>query len=139
MDAQQVKLVQSSFAKVAPISQVAANLFYTRLFELDPALRPMFRGPIEEQGRKLMQVLAVAVAALDNLEPLLPTVRALGTRHHAYGVKDQDYDTVAAALMWTLEQGLGEAFTPAVRAAWAETYGLLSSVMKASALGKEAA
>jgi hemoglobin-like flavoprotein len=139
LDAYQVSLVQSSFAKVAPISETAANLFYTRLFELDPALRPLFRGSIEEQGRKLMQVLAVAVAALDDLEPLLPTVTALGARHHAYGVKDADYDTVGAALMWTLEKGLGEEFTPPVRAAWAETYSILSNVMKASADAKAAA
>ena len=139
MDSTQVSLVKTSFEKVAPISNAAAGMFYARLFELDPGLRPLFRGSIEEQGRKLMQVLAVAVASLDQLDALLPTVRALGARHSTYGIQEKDYETVGAALIWTLEQGLGEDFTPPVREAWVETYGVLSNVMKDSARSAKAA
>lgn len=139
MTAEQVSLVQSSFAKVVPILQAAAGLFYGRLFELDPALRPLFKGSIEEQGKKLMQVLGVAVASLDNIDAVLPTVRSLGARHQSYGVKERDYDTVGVALMWTLEKGLGDAFTPPVRDAWTDTYVLLSTVMKDSARNADTA
>jgi nitric oxide dioxygenase len=132
MNAEQIALVQSSFAKVAPISQSAASLFYGRLFELAPEVRPLFKGNIEEQGRKLMQVIAFAVNALNDTDALLPAVRALGGRHGAYGVKDAHYDIVGEALIWTLEQGLGDAFTPPVRDAWTETYTLLATVMKDS-------
>ena len=133
MTPQQVHLVQSSFAKVAPISEHAAALFYQTLFELDPALRPLFKGDIEEQGRKLMQVLGFAVGSLDDLPALLPAVQALGARHRGYGVRDAHYDTVAAALLSTLEKGLGTDFTPEVREAWTLTYGTLSSLMKEAA------
>ena len=101
-------LVLRSFAQVMPIAETTAELFYGRLFELDPTLRPMFRGDMREQGRKLMQMLAVAVHGLDRLHEILPAVRAMGRRHAVYGVTDEHYDTVASALLWTLEQGLGE-------------------------------
>lgn len=133
MNPDQIALVQSSFAKVAPISQTAAKLFYDRLFELDPSVRPLFKGDIEEQGRKLMQVIGFAVGSLKDTAALLPVVRALGERHSGYGVKDQHYDTVGTALLWTLEKGLGDAFTPPVREAWTETYTVLATVMKESA------
>lgn len=123
-------LVQSTFAQVAPIAETAATLFYNRLFELDPTLRLMFKGDIEEQGRKLMQTLAVAVAGLDDLAMLVPAVRALGRRHVGYGVRDAHYETVAVALLWTLEAGLGDAFTPEVRDAWATVYWVLADTMK---------
>ena len=125
-------LVQESFALVVPIADTAAQLFYTRLFELDPALRPMFRGDMREQGQKLMQMLTVAVRGLDRLDAIVPAVQALGRRHVGYGVRPRDFDTVASALLWTLEQGLGDAFTPAVRDAWTAVYGLLAGVMKAA-------
>lgn len=125
-------LVQESFALVVPIADTAAQLFYSRLFELDPALRPMFRGDMREQGQKLMQMLTVAVRGLDRLDAIVPAVQALGRRHVAYGVRPKDFDTVASALLWTLEQGLGDAFTPAVRDAWTAVYGLLAGVMKAA-------
>src|SRR6476619_5073624 len=99
-------LVQQSFAQVAPIADVAAELFYGRLFELDPSLKPMFRSDMKDQGRKLMQMLAVVVKGLDRLEEILPAVHQLGRRHADYGVRDEDYDTVGAALLWTLEKGL---------------------------------
>jgi hemoglobin-like flavoprotein len=125
-------LVQDSFRLVVPIADTAAELFYGRLFELDPSLRMLFRGDMREQGRKLMQMLTVAVRGLDTLEAVVPAVQALGRRHATYGVQPQHFDTVGAALLWTLERGLGAAFTPDVRDAWAAVYELLSSVMKDS-------
>ncbi len=127
------QLVQSTFAKVEPIAMVAARTFYEKLFELDPALRKLFKGDMEEQGRKLMAILKVAVKGLDNLPKLVPAVQDLGRRHVGYGVKDRDYDTVAAALIWTLGQGLQDAFTPEVEAAWTKVYTLLADTMKAAA------
>lgn len=129
----QKTLVQQSFARVAPISEQAAAMFYGRLFELDPQLRPLFRGDMKEQGRKLMQMLAVAVNGLDRLEEIVPAVQALGRRHVGYGVQDSHYDTVGEALLWTLQQGLGEAFTVDTRQAWAEVYGVLAATMRAAA------
>jgi hemoglobin-like flavoprotein len=136
MTPHQKRLVQTSFAQVAPIAETAAALFYAKLFELDPSLRPMFTADLKEQGRKLMQMLAVAMRGLDNLEALVPAVRALGQRHAGYGVRDEDYGTVAVALLATLELGLGEAFTPAVREAWATVYWLLADTMQAGAAGE---
>jgi hemoglobin-like flavoprotein len=130
MTPRQILLVQTTFAQVEPIAETAAALFYARLFELDPSLRPLFTTDIQEQGRKLMQTIAVAVRGLDNLDALVPAVRALGKRHAGYGVQDQHYETVAAALIWTLEAGLGDAFTPEVREAWATVYWLLADTMK---------
>src|SRR5262245_8873882 len=120
MNSEQKVLVQESFAKVVPISETAADLFYNRLFELDPSLRPLFKGDMKEQGRKLMDMIGVAVKGLDDLDKIVPAVQALGQRHVGYGVKDKDYDTVATALLWTLEQGLGQDFTPEVKTAWTE-------------------
>lgn len=106
-------------------------MFYNRLFELDPALRPLFNGDMAEQCRKLMQMLAVAVESLDHLETILPSVQALGQRHVVYGVKIEHYATVAEALLWTLEQGLGETFTPEVKEAWTAVYRVLTGAMTA--------
>ncbi|MEP9375813.1 globin family protein [Aquabacter sp. CN5-332] len=129
----QVDLIQSSFAKVAPISETAATLFYGRLFEIAPEVKPMFKGDMTEQGRKLMSTLAVVVRGLSNLDAVVPAAQVLAKRHVAYGVKDAHYVPVGAALLWTLEQGLGPDFTPEVKDAWTEAYGLLSSVMIAAA------
>lgn len=129
------RLVKESWEQVAPISEVAAALFYGRLFELDPSLRHLFRGDMAEQGRKLMQTLTVVVRGLDRLDDLVPAVESLGRRHGAYGVRDEHYDTVAAALLWTLERGLGDAFAPPVRDAWTEAYGLLATIMKRASAG----
>ena len=133
MTPEQKKLVQQSFAKVLPIKEQAAELFYGRLFELDPSLRPMFKGDMKRQGAMLMSVLAMAVNGLDRLHAIVPAVEALGRRHVGYGVRDEHYETVGAALLWTLEKGLGTAFTPETRAAWAACYGLLAGVMKDAA------
>ena len=133
MTPEQIKLVKDSFALVAPIAPQAAALFYGRLFEIAPEVRPLFKGDIEEQGRKLMQVIATAVGALDRLDTIVPTVQDLGRRHATYGVSDAHYDKVAEALLWTLGQGLGDGFTPAVREAWTVTYTILADTMKAAA------
>lgn len=133
MDAHQKELVQSSFAQVVPIAARAADLFYTRLFELDPELRPLFKSDMTEQKKKLMQMLAAAVKGLDDLDALVPVVEDLGVRHNEYGVQDSHYDTVGGALLWTLEQGLGDAFTVPTREAWIEVYGILSTTMKDAA------
>ena len=129
MNLMQVQLVQDSFKAVIPIQEQAADLFYGRLFELDPSLRAMFKGDIEEQGRKLMKTLATVVRGLGNADEILPVIRDLGARHVGYGVTDDQYDTVGAALLWTLEQGLGEAFTSDVMNAWVEAYTLVSNTM----------
>jgi hemoglobin-like flavoprotein len=133
MNSEQIMLVQTSFALVLPIADTAAALFYQRLFELDPSLRPMFRGDIQEQGRKLMTMLKIVVNGLTRLDQLVPAVQELGQRHARYGVRDEHYDTVAAALLWTLGQGLGVAFTPEVEQAWVAAYTLLAGTMKAAA------
>jgi hemoglobin-like flavoprotein len=133
MNPKQIELVQSSFAQVAPIADVAAALFYQRLFELDPSLRPMFRGDMTEQGKKLMTMIGSVVGSLRHLDRIVPGVRALGARHADYGVQDEHYDTVGAALLWTLGKGLGEAFTDDVRDAWAAAYTLLATTMKDAA------
>ena len=129
----QKTLVQESFAIVAPIADDAAALFYRRLFELDPSLERMFRGDMAEQRRKLMQMLTTAVKGLDRLDQLVPVVQDLGRRHATYGVEDRHYDTVGAALLWTLEKGLGKAFTPETKEAWATVYGILATTMQEAA------
>jgi nitric oxide dioxygenase len=129
----QAQLVKQSFAKVAPIAEQAAGLFYTRLFETAPEVKPLFTGDIREQGRKLMATIGLAVSSLDRLPQLVPVVQDLGRKHAGYGVRDEHYDKVGAALLWTLEQGLGADFTPETRAAWAEVYTILASVMKEAA------
>jgi len=133
MTPRQVELVQSSWASVEPIAEPAAEIFYSKLFALDPSLRPLFRGEMKEQGRKLMSMIAFAVRGLSRLDTLVPGVQALGRRHAGYGVRDKHYDTVATALLWTLNQGLGKAFTDEVREAWAEAYGVLATTMKDAA------
>jgi hemoglobin-like flavoprotein len=133
LTAVQKSLVQNSFASIATIADDAAVLFYQRLFELDPSLRPMFRGDMKEQRKKLMQMITAAVKGLDRLEQLVPVVQDLGRRHAGYGVADSHYDTVGAALLWTLEAGLGRAFTPDVKEAWTAVYGLLATTMKNAA------
>ena len=133
MNTEKIALVRSSWQKVLPIKDAAAELFYGRLFELDPSLRSMFKGDMAEQGRKLMTMLNMVVASLDNLAPLLERVEDLGRRHVDYGVTEAHYDTVGAALLWTLDKGLAEQFTPAVKDAWTTAYDTLASVMKQAA------
>ena len=133
MTSQQITLVQTSFLSVQPILDTAAALFYDRLFELDPALRPLFRTPRDQQNRMLAQALTIVVKSLDRPETIKPAVEALGRRHVGYGVRDEQYATVGAALLWTLEQGLGAAFSPAVRDAWSAAYGWIALTMQQAA------
>jgi len=135
MTPDQINAIQESFALVIPISEQAAMLFYGRLFEIAPALKPLFRGDMTEQGHKLMATLGVVVNGLANLESLLPAVSALAKRHVDYGVEAADYQPVGAALLWTLERGLGERWTPQLATAWTEAYAVLSSFMIAEAYG----
>lgn len=126
----EVDLIRGSWAAVEPIADTAASLFYGRLFELDPTLERLFRRTdMAAQRKTLMQTLTVVVKSLDRLDQIVPAVQALGRRHAGYGVRDEHYATVGAALLWTLEQGLGEAFTPGVRDAWTTAYGTLATVM----------
>ncbi|MFZ2099599.1 MAG: globin family protein [Oricola sp.] len=136
MTPNEIDLVQASFAKVAPISAAAAELFYGRLFDIAPEVRPLFTTPLDEQGRKLMMTLAVVVNGLRNLGDILPTASALAVRHVGYGVKAEHYAPVGEALIWTLEQGLGDAFTEEVRQAWLSAYTALSGAMLAAAYPK---
>ena len=135
----QVKLIQESFTKVAPISVQAAALFYGRLFEIAPDVKPLFKGDMTEQGRKLMATLAVVVNGLSDLSAILPAASALAKRHVAYGVMPDHYAPVGAALLWTLERGLGAAWTSELAAAWAAAYGILSDFMIGEAYGRAAA
>lgn len=133
MTPQDKTLVRETFGMVAPIADQAAALFYDRLFTLAPQFRALFAHDMDEQGKKLMQTLGVAVAHLDNLDAIIPTVQKLGQRHAGYGVQPEDYAIVGEALLWTLEQGLGDAFTPEVKQAWATVYEALANVMKEAA------
>jgi hemoglobin-like flavoprotein len=133
MTPHQIQLVQTSWEKCVPIADQAAALFYGKLFELDPAVKPLFTSDIKEQGKKLMTMITVAVRGLRDLEKLVPAVRDLGKRHIAYGVQNQHYARVGSALLWTLGQGLGEEFTPEVKEAWATVYGVLAATMQEGA------
>jgi nitric oxide dioxygenase len=133
MTPEQTLLVQRSFAQVLPIADQAADLFYDRLFALDPSLRHLFKADLSQQKRALMAMLQVAIAGLDEPATLLPVVQQLGVRHAGYGVTERDYATVGAALLWTLERGLGDGFTPAVADAWTAVYSLLATTMIAAA------
>jgi hemoglobin-like flavoprotein len=139
MNDTQVALVQQTWKQVLPIRDVAAKLFYDKLFELDPALKPLFRGDMVEQGRKLMTMIGTAVVGLSRPDELIPTVQALGARHVGYGVQDMHYDTVAAALLDTLGKGLGDAFTLEVKDAWVAVYTVLAKTMKDAAASAPAA
>ncbi|MBY0339033.1 MAG: hypothetical protein K2X11_20640 [Acetobacteraceae bacterium] len=140
MTPEQIALVQKSFAAVVPIADQAAALFYGRLFEEDPALRPLFaHSDMAAQGRKLMQALGFVVGSLNKPEALMPAARDLAIRHVGYGVRPAHYGSVGAALLWTLGQGLGTAFTPAVREAWATAYGGLAGAMIEAAYSAKAA
>ena len=133
MTNEEIELVKTSWEKVEPISDVAAELFYGKLFEIDPTLKAMFSDDIEEQGKKLMMMINTAVNGLDRLDQFVPAVQALAERHVGYGVTDGHYDTVGEALIWTLGQGLGDGFTDDVKAAWLTTYTLLANTMKEGA------
>jgi hemoglobin-like flavoprotein len=129
MDSHQIELVLSTWQQVIPIADTAADIFYTKLFELDGTLRAMFPSDLREQKKKLISTLSIVVASLDDLSAVMPAVRALGQRHVGYGVQAEQYQTVGTALLATLAAGLGDAFTTEAEAAWAEVYGVLSRAM----------
>jgi hemoglobin-like flavoprotein len=129
MTPEQIALVQTSWAKVAPIADQAAEIFYDRLFEIAPAARPLFADDMTRQKRALMGMLATAVNGLNKLDTILPAVQALGERHVGYGAVDEHYDLVAASLLFTLRKGLGDGFTPDVEEAWTKAYATLAGVM----------
>ena len=128
----QIELVQSSFASIALVSDQVARTFYARLFDMDPSLRRLFRGPLPDQGYKLMQMIGTAVMGLDRIQELVPAIEALGRRHISYGVQKEHYTTVGAALLWTLEAALGDEFTPELGEAWAAVYGVLAGTATAA-------
>ncbi|MBN8915212.1 MAG: hemin receptor [Rhizobiales bacterium] len=132
MTPSQIELIQDSFRKVVPIADTAAALFYGRLFEIAPEVKPLFKGDMSLQGAKLMATLGLVVAGLNDLSKIVPAAESLARKHVAYGVKDEHYAPVGSSLIWTLERGLGPDFTPETRDAWVEAYGILSSVMIAA-------
>lgn len=125
----QIELVTNSWDKVIPIAETAADLFYNRLFELDPSLKALFNGDMKQQGEKLMSMITIAVKALNRLDDVVPAIQNMGRRHVAYKVEPAHYDTVGAALLWTLGQGLGDGFTSEVEEAWTVVYGILATTM----------
>lgn len=135
MTPSQVDLVQKSFSKVAPIADQAAALFYGRLFEIAPEVKPLFRGDMKEQGKKLMGTLAVVVGGLTRLDTILPAASGLAKKHVGYGVDAAHYAPVGAALLRTLEKGLGPDWTPEVATAWTTAYTTLSGYMISEAYG----
>lgn len=133
MNEHTIGLVKESFDLVEPMASEVGALFYANLFRADPALKPLFKGDMRVQGDKLVQMIATAVGKLDQPEVLLPVLRHLGQRHAGYGVVDSHYDTVGAALIKTLAQGLGPAFSDEVREAWLEVYAIVATTMKSAA------
>jgi hemoglobin-like flavoprotein len=134
MTTEQRQLVADTWKQVAPIADTAANLFYSRLFEIDPSTRKLFRATdMAAQRKKLLQTLSFVINGLDRLDLLVSKVEDLGRRHAGYGVTDAHYESVGAALLWTLEQGLGRAWTPAVASAWTDVCGMLSGIMRNAA------
>lgn len=133
MTPEQIKLVKTTWTMVLPIKDKAAELFYGKLFEMDPAVKPLFKTGTVEQGKKLMMSINTVVNSLENIGAMVPVIQEMGRRHVGYGVKAHHYDTVGASLLWTLETGLGPAFTPDVKEAWTGAYTLLATVMKEAA------
>src|SRR5262245_44300872 len=133
MHASQIKLVQSTFDQVLPISDIVVQSFYDRLFHLDPSLRRIFNGDLRMQGRKLIDAMSIIIGNLNRPDRIVPGIRALGRRHAAYGVESRHYATFAEALMWTLDHGLGDALTPDARRAWTDAYELLATTMQEAA------
>jgi hemoglobin-like flavoprotein len=139
MTPEQRRLVQSSWVQVLPKSETAAALFYSRLFELEPAAARLFRRDMREQGVLFMQMISIIVRGLDDLTGLTPAVQSLGRRHVGYGVEAADYDAVGAAFLWALQRTLGDDFSPAVQAAWSSTYQMVAAIMREAAAGSSVA
>ena len=135
MTPEQVQIIKLTFAQVMGSKDKVGRLFYDRLFTIAPETRPLFKGDIDAQSRKLMETLALAIGMLRDMPTLVATLEALAQRHVGYGVRDEHYDKVGEALLWTLEQGLGPAFTPDARAAWTALYGAVAQIMRKAAAG----
>jgi hemoglobin-like flavoprotein len=133
MTPETIRLVRASFAQIAPVGDVTARLFYDRLFTLDPSIRRLFPEDLGKQKQALMATLKLAVDHLDRPDELVPLVEQLGVRHARYGVQPAHYPLVSSALLWTLEQGLGPAFSSAACEAWVAVYELLATTMQAAA------
>jgi hemoglobin-like flavoprotein len=134
MSPDQKQIVQSTWEQVVPMADAAADMFYDRLFKIDTTTRKLFKATdMADQRKKLVRVMSSAIRGLDNIDALASSLEDLGRRHVGYGVTDEHYDSVGVALMWTLEQGLGRAWTPTVASAWADAYALLSGVMRRAA------
>ena len=136
MTHEQIAIVQTTFRSVQTMGATAAELFYRRLFSIEPTVTPMFTRDLEHQGREFLQVMAVAVGGLGNTSVLVPIIQQLGVRHVNYGVRAEHYDRVREALLWMLEMILQDAFTPQVRSAWATAYAMLAGIMKEAAWGE---
>lgn len=126
----QILLIQTSFAKVEPIADQAAEIFYNKLFEYDPSIRDLFHHDMKQQGRKLMSMLKIAVAGLDDLGKLVPALQSLADRHTDYGVEIDDYTPVGNALLFALKKGLGRDFTTETRDAWITVYKIIADTMR---------
>lgn len=139
MTPEQVQIIKLTFAQAMRDKDEVGRIFYDRLFTIAPEVKPLFKGDIAAQSRKLMDTLALAVGMLQDMPTLIISLEGLARRHVVYGVKDEHYDKVGAALLWTLEQGLGDAFTPQARDAWAALYAAVAKIMRDAARGKPAA
>ena len=133
MTPEELSLVQRSWRQVLPVAHTVAEMFYARLFTLDPSVQPLFKNDMREQRRKLMAIIGATVSELARLDRIVPAVQDLGRRHAGYGVRDEHYATVGTALLWALEQGLGDAFTSEVKSAWTSAYGILAKTMQDAA------
>lgn len=133
MSPQQVELVQKTWRQVQLVGDTAAELFYGKLFSLEPAVRPLFKNDLKDQGRNLTAMISVAVHWLARPEKIIVALQQLGRRHAAYGVQPRHYEIVAAALLWMLEKCLGDAFTPEARSAWTAAYDMLAKTMQEAA------
>jgi hemoglobin-like flavoprotein len=133
MTLEQIKLVCAAFEKMRAAAETTAALLYARLFELDPKLKPLFKGDMKEQGQKVMDMFYLAATSLDQPQQIAPAFQQLGRRHAEYGVKPEDYLTMSAALDWTMEMTLGDEFTPEMKTAWREAYTLLVELMQTAA------
>lgn len=134
MKEEQIKVLRKSWSQVTPLGDAAAELFYDRLFKIDPGAQSLFGGTnFSQQYRNLLQAINYVVQNVDKVDVLMPVLSGLGQRHATYGVRDEHYDSVGEALIWTLEQGLGDQWSAEVRDVWCDAYNTVSTVMKHAA------
>ena len=133
MTPEQKALLLASYQRLAPMSETAAQLFYSRLFELDPSLRSLFKSDFRDQSVKFMDMLRVAVAELEHPDKLDRALRELAVRHAGYGVREEHYDMVGESLLWAIEKALGRSAGPELKTAWYDFYEFIADTMKAAA------